>query len=112
MQAQIMTGWHDWAEEADAALRSWRREHPHASFAEIEAAVEEQLTRVRARALAGVLAEPARAPDPLRCAECGQPLESRGHHARAVTVRGDRVVHLRRPYAVCPACGAGLFPPG
>jgi ribosomal protein S27AE len=29
-----------------------------------------------------------------------------------VTVRGDRPVRLRRRNMVCPACGAGHFPPG
>ena len=47
-----------------------------------------------------------------RCAECGQLLESQGKQERTVMTHGGKAVRLRRDYARCPACGAGLFPPG
>jgi hypothetical protein len=46
----------------------------------------------------------------LPCEVCGHPLEARGTRERAVTVRGNRPVRLRRRSVVCPACGAGHFP--
>ena len=46
------------------------------------------------------------------CPDCGQPMQRRGHQTRTVTVQGDQAVRLRRAYAVCPACGTGVFPPG
>jgi YgiT-type zinc finger domain-containing protein len=45
------------------------------------------------------------------CPECGQPLTARGTQERTVVVQGEQAVRLRRRYGVCPACGAGLFPP-
>jgi hypothetical protein len=38
-------------------------------------------------------------------------MEQRGEKERAVTVRGNRTVRFRHRQTVCPACGAGLFPP-
>jgi YgiT-type zinc finger domain-containing protein len=96
-------------------LRDWRAAHPRATFAEIEAVVDERLNGMRARMLedlalastaAGVAGErPA-------CPTCGHALQARGAHTRTVTVQGEQAVRLQRQYAVCPACGTGLFPPG
>jgi uncharacterized protein with PIN domain len=47
-----------------------------------------------------------------RCPECGHALESQGKQERTVLTHGGGAVHLRRDYARCLACGAGLFPPG
>jgi YgiT-type zinc finger domain-containing protein len=108
--------WQQLSEEVLTGLRDWRAAHPRATFAEIEAVVDERLNGMRARmledlALASAAAEEAGGlPGP--CPECGQPLQRRGTQTRTLTVQGDQPVHLRRPYAVCPACGTGLFPPG
>jgi hypothetical protein len=103
------------SEGVEAEMRAWRRAHPQASFAEIEAAVEERLAAVRARLVAEAAGASAAADaeaQPACCPECGAVLQLRGQHTRAVTVRGGEAVRLARHYGVCLACGAGLFPPG
>jgi YgiT-type zinc finger domain-containing protein len=97
--------------EVRSAMASWRSTHPHATFAEIEEAVEEQIGRIRARMLEQVVADgPVQEHAICRC--CGTTMVPRSEAERQLTVQGDEAVHLRRPYAVCPSCGAGLFPPG
>lgn len=99
------------ASELLAVLRAWRQAHPDASFAEIEAAVEGELDRVRAQVLAQVAPPPAADERPC-CRQCGGPMQARGTRERRLIVAGNQVVRLRRPYYWCPACAAGLFPPG
>lgn len=106
-------------EEATRDLSDWQRDHRKATFAQMEDAVEEHVADVRARLTedlvrARAVAQRADWETEARpsCPECGKPMESRGGHERAITIRGNRQVRVERPYAVCPACGAGLFPPG
>jgi hypothetical protein len=40
------------------------------------------------------------------------PLVRRGTRTRRLRTDGDQPLHLNRPYATCPVCGRGLFPPG
>ena len=110
--------WHQEAEAVMSGMKEWRLRHPKATFREIEAAVDEQLSGMRARLLQD-LALASRAADLQdkqlgehpRCPECGHVLESQGKQDRTVITHGGREVHLTRDYARCPACGAGLFPP-
>ena len=50
-------------------------------------------------------------PDDWFCPDCGVPLQHRGAHARTLQTHGGLDITLERHYGVCPACGAGLFPP-
>jgi YgiT-type zinc finger domain-containing protein len=107
------------SEEIITGIRDWRVAHPKATFAEIQAAVDERLDRLRARmlqevTLASRAAEGAELPlqDRPPCPECGERMAPRGTRERTVTVQGDQSVTLARSYWVCPACEAGLFPPG
>lgn len=98
-------------------MEGWRREHSRATFAEIEAAVEDRLAALRAELIQQELtlrtgAEADARNEPIACPTCGHRLEARGSRERAVTVRGNRPVRLRRRYVVCPACGAGFSPLG
>ena len=110
--------WHQEAEAVLSGMKEWRLQHPKATFREIEAAVDEQLSGLRARLLQD-LALASRTADlqdkqlgeQPRCPECGRVLESQGQHERTVLTHGGRAVHLRRDYARCPACRVGLFPP-
>ena len=107
-----------WREEAEAiatGLTEWRAQHPRATFGEIEAALDGRLDGMRARVLED-LALASRATDAggaaAACPACGGRREGRGVHERQVVTQGDRAVRLRRQYATCSACGAGLSPPG
>lgn len=111
--------WRGLLEEVAGGLREWRAAHPRATFREIEVALDARLDRARARLLEEVaLTSPAAdlagspAAERPRCAHCGGAVQARGQQARAVTVRGDQTVRLRRGYGVCTGCGAGVFPPG
>lgn len=111
--------WQVLTEEVLTGMADWRAAHPKASFAEIEAAVDERLAGMRARmleaaALASAAADLSSSEHEERpvCPNCGHALEARGQRERQLRVPGQQTVHLRRSYATCPACGAGLFPPG
>ena len=111
-----------WAVEAEsvwAGMADWRAAHPTATFSEIEAALDEQLNRLRARLLADLaLASPAadvaaaRGEERPRCRACGTVLQARGPSERTLLTHGGAEVRLRRSYAACPRCGDGTFPPG
>jgi hypothetical protein len=100
-------------EEVVTGLRDWRSAHPHATFTEIEAAIDDRLTALRARMIEeAALAAAVTGPVPPACVACGGPLHPRGQHTRQVRVQGDQPVQLHRPYLVCSRCDRGLFPPG
>ena len=112
-------------EQVSTALRDmlgmtqWRKEHPHATWAEIEAAVDEQMNQVRAQLLQELVQmgesedwrkiPPGERP---QCATCGEPLSARGEQTRYLQTSGGQAVKLTRTYGTCPACGGGFFPPG
>jgi ribosomal protein S27AE len=111
--------WQALSAEILRELQAWRTAHPKATFREIETAVEPRISRLRARLLEDAAqASPTRdwtegaAGERPACPDCGQPLGARGQDTRTLTVPGEQPVRLRRRYGVCPACGAGLFPPG
>ena len=111
-----------WQQEVALVLtgvKEWRLQHPRASLREIEAALDERWASARARliqdlALVSAAAHVAASPDAERpaCPQCGQPLEARGDEQRTVTTNYNQPITLTRSYAYCPACEAGLFPPG
>jgi YgiT-type zinc finger domain-containing protein len=109
--------WRELSEEVLTGMQDWRAAHPRATFAEIEAAVDERLNGLRARmleeaALASAVTDlGTRGAERPPCPTCGQALQPRGKHTRTLTVQGEQAVRLRRHYAVCSACGTGLFPP-
>jgi hypothetical protein len=98
-------------------LAAWHIAHPQATFADLEAAVEAGVARLRASLLRDRLPTDGGASDeegPARpaCAACAVPLVARGRHRRQVQVWGDDAIELERRYWTCPRCGAGHFPPG
>lgn len=104
-----------WEEQVVKSVEAWRAQHPRATLAEIEAAVETRLATLRAQlieAAASSRAAEAPAAEQPACPHCAAPLQARGERERRLQVPGGQEVRLRRPYLVCPACGAGLFPPG
>src|SRR6266849_9121906 len=100
-------------------MTQWRKEHPHATWAEIEAAVDEQINQLRAQLIQelvqlGETEEWSQKPEAERprCATCGKPLLARGEQTRFIQTTGGEAVKLTRAYGTCPACGVGFFPPG
>ncbi len=103
--------WRQLADDAFAHLTAWRREHPKATFAEIEAATDAHLAGMRARLLRDVALASAAVSTPATCPACGVRMQARGTETRALITDHGQAVPLTRTRAVCPACGAGLFPP-
>jgi hypothetical protein len=100
-------------------MTQWRQEHPKATWAEIEAAVDERINQLRAQLIQDVVqmgepeewSEIPEAERP-RCATCGKKLGARGEQTRFIQTTGGEAVKLRRTYGTCPQCGVGFFPPG
>jgi hypothetical protein len=100
-------------------MTQWRKEHPKATWAEIEAAVDERMNQLRAQVLEDLVQMGESEPwselpqeERPRCATCGKPLVARGEQTRSLQTSGGEAVKLTRTYGSCPACGAGFFPPG
>ena len=112
-------------QEVSAGLRDvlgmtqWRKEHPKATWQEIETAVDERINQLRAQLIQDVVqmgesegwGQKPEAERPT-CATCGKPLAGRGEHTRWLQTTGGEAVKLRRTYGTCPECGVGFFPPG
>lgn len=114
---QGMSPWHEIGARVFEEMNGWRREHPRATLAQIEAAVENRLDFLRAELIQQEIAvraqaEAAGGSERPPCATCGRAMEARGTRERSVTVQGNRPVRLRRRYMVCPVCDTGHFPPG
>ncbi len=115
--AEVEARWRELAEEVIVGIKEWWLQHPKATLREIEGALDERLSRVRARmlqdaALASAAADLTAAstgPRPL-CPACGLSVEARGQQTRELTTYHDRTLRLERSYAVCPPCGEGFSP--
>lgn len=95
-------------------LRQWRREHPQATFDEIDAEVARQYARLHAEVVAELSTAGTGASaggERVRCPACQRPMQRRGQRQRRVLTRRGVEAQLVRDYDVCPACGAGVFPP-
>jgi uncharacterized protein with PIN domain len=109
--------WDQLVAEILSGIKEWRLAHPHASFDEIEEAVDERLLCLRRQiledaALASAAATWQQEEAPI-CAECGGTLVSYGGTSvRRLQTDGGHLLALERQYARCPKCGSALFPPG
>jgi hypothetical protein len=104
-------------QQMQARLRQWRQAHPHATFDEIEDAVQEEVACWQAQMVAELAAEDAEEGVPQDtdvrpvCRACGVPMQRCGTRTREVLSRLGQPIRLERAYYACPACGAGRFPP-
>jgi len=100
-----------------AELLGWRHAHPDATLYEIERETMRRMAELQAYILEVLSDEfppaekesPSKAP---QCPECGGKMQKRGEVERQLQGPGAQNIHLSRAYWVCPACGAGFFPPG
>jgi hypothetical protein len=108
--------WEQLAREVFHSTQDWTVQHPNATFAEIEEAIEEQVARMRARMLEDVVqwreAQAGEREEPMRCTGCGGELKPRGKHVRHLSTQGNQQIKLERHYGYCPTCRVGFFPPG
>jgi YgiT-type zinc finger domain-containing protein len=113
---ELEARWRQLSEDVLVGMKEWRQAHPKATLREIETALDEKLAKVRARMLEDVAllsqaTDLVASKERVNCPQCGQEMEAHGQEERTLTTTGNQEVVLRRSYAVCPACGAGLFPP-
>jgi len=99
-------------------MTQWRKEHPKATWAEIEAAVDEQISQLRAQLLQDMvqMGEPeqwSELPDEERpkCASCGKPLVARGKQTRLPANDGRRSGQADTDVWHLPCVRSRLFPP-
>jgi hypothetical protein len=118
---RIRTGWAGLAATVESELVGWRTAHPRATLAEIEAAVQEALSRLQARYLTDLVQASAaahlRATPPAErpgCATCGGALQPVGGLQERLLLTPGQAEPLRvqRQYGECPTCASGSFPPG
>ena len=76
-------------------MTQWRKEHPKATWAEIEAAVDERINQLRAQMIQDVVQmgkteDWSQQPEEERprCATCGKPLSARGEQTRFLQTNG------------------------
>ncbi len=110
--------WQQQSEPMFTQIARWRQEHPHATMAEIEDAVDEQMNSLRAQVLQEAAQprptqeQPLSATERPHCPDCGVPLQARGQRKRRLQTQGGKQVTLSRTYLSCPRCRYGLFPLG
>jgi NADH pyrophosphatase NudC (nudix superfamily) len=110
------SNWGKTSETVINALNVWRKQHPKATFREIEAAVDEELGRLRRQmlmdaALVSQAAEwEANSEEAPVCPECGAELESRGKAKRTLTTAYNQPVELEWGYGVCRCVRPGFSP--
>ena|SRR5918911_3847829 len=98
-------------DQVQRELAAWRSTHPRATFAEIEAAVEQQIEQLRTHLLSEHVQAGFHEERPV-CPQCGATMVPRARSTRTLLLRGDQSLELERSYVRCPSCGEGLFPPG
>ncbi|MBV9615404.1 MAG: hypothetical protein JO031_08110 [Ktedonobacteraceae bacterium] len=109
--------WRELSEEILTDVKEWRRNHPKATFREIEDEIHTRMTRLEAQLIQDTAQEsPSREwsgsskqERPI-CPVCQSPLHSRGKRPRNLQGVGGQKVTLNREYGTCPNCGTGLFP--
>lgn len=105
--------WERLSEQVASEVAEWRRQHPRATFNEIENFIGERMNRLRAKMVADVAAAgDVDAREQPTCPECGKRAVLRGKKRRRLRTQGGEEVELERHHAICPHCGTAFFPPG
>lgn len=110
--------WRELSEELLTDIKEWRRNHPKATFREIEEEIHARMSRLEAQLIQDTAQEStSRAwsgkskQERPTCPVCQTPLHARGTQQRTLQGMGGKDVTLSREYGTCPQCGTGLFPP-
>jgi len=115
-RGELKQGWSGKSEEMLDGVAQWREEHPQATMREIEDEIDKRLSALRAKMISDTANASERAKwetaEGVQCPDCGAKLIKKGKKKRILLTRDEREIELDREYAVCPACGQGIFPPG
>ncbi len=112
----VSARWMEVAEEALVGMSAWRRDHPRATWTQIETELDARLARLRGQVLrdaaqASPRADFRGAAEHPPCPACGTPLRAVGQHRRRLVTNHEQLLDLERTYGRCPRCGTGVFPP-
>jgi len=111
--SEVETSWEAQYQQVVREVAAWRKEHPRATFTEIERMLDERLNRLRAQMLGDTAAMGREeAEGTAVCPECGQEVRGRGEKRRRLQTQGGESVTLERQHAICEQCGRSFFPPG
>ena len=93
---ELESCWQPLSQDVIRAVRDWRRQHPRATFKEIETALDEQLARLRAQMLQDTALTSPSADLPTmneterpRCPQCGSVLKAQGSETRTLVTEHD-----------------------
>ena len=115
-RGELRQGWREMGEEILEGLEQWREEHSRATMREIEDEIDQRLSALRAQMISDTANASERErwerAQGVQCPNCGAKLVKKGKKKRILLTRDGREIELNREYAVCPACGQGIFPPG
>jgi DNA-directed RNA polymerase subunit RPC12/RpoP len=115
-RGELKQGWSGMSEEILEEVVQWREGHPRATMREIEDEIDKRLSALRAKMISDTANASERAKweteQGVQCPDCGAKLVKKGKKKRILLTRDGREIQLDREYAVCPACGQGIFPPG
>lgn len=92
---------------------AWYRDHPEATYDEMEAELGEKRRGFFGRFLEQNLRQGdlGATPEAPLCKKCGKPMKFKGYPRK--TVHGlETDARIPRAYYVCPTCRVGFFPPG
>ena len=108
--------WQELSDETMQGMGEWRERHPKANLREIEKALDERMTKLRAKVLeeAAQLSEMriwTESENVPVCPDCKKALEFRMKGKRELQTQGGHSIELEREYGICPKCGQGFFPP-
>jgi len=109
--------WQELSHGTMQGMARWRADHPKASLREIEKALDERITKLRAQILADAaqwseMREWSQGTEVPVCPDCQKALEFRLKGKRGLQTQGGHSIELEREYGICPSCGQGFFPPG
>jgi len=94
-------------------LNRWYQQHPEATFKEMELHLRKLRRSLMGQTIRLMVAQGdlGATPDPPCCEKCGAKMGFKGYPDKEIDgLEGEG--RLPRAYYVCPACGAGFFPPG
>ena len=95
---------------AHAAFLRWRRAHPDATLAEIEAQFDLALSPLRSAEIARSAVEDTPQVIPV-CPDCQRPMQRHGVRPRHLLTRDEGDLCLEIPRYRCSVCGTELYPP-